>query len=115
VFVGLPVGLVAPEQQAVLTKRGHHRQLVKGHALPPSCHNPRPSGLGESQRADFHARQVELAFVVGHGANNDNNLSTRGLALPIHLGHVLGDFGNRERGPVHLAHKQAVEDNLVEV
>jgi len=47
------------------------------------------------------------ADVVGNGANNDGDLVLLALEL-------LGNLRERERCPVDLAHKQALEDDLVE-
>lgn len=108
VLHGLTGVLGSTEDQSVGTSGGTEGQLVEGDGLTTGSNDASTGGSGEAEGSDGELGEGEHAVVVGDGADNDDG------ALLV-LGGVANNAGKRNRGTVNLGHKQAAEDDLVEV
>lgn len=108
VLDGLTGVLGSTEDQGVGTSRGTEGQLVEGDGLTTGSKDASTGGSGEAEGSDGELGEGEHAVVVGDGADNNDG------ALLV-LGGVADNAGERNRGTVDLGHKQAAEDDLVEV
>jgi len=105
---GLTGVLGSTENQGVGTSGGTEGQLVEGDGLTTGSKDASTGGSGEAEGSDGDLGEGEHAVVVGDGADNNDG------ALLI-LGGVANNAGERNRRTVNLGHKQAAEDDLVEV
>lgn len=83
-------------------------QLIEREALAAGLLNTGTRGGGEIHGADGHFGNVEEALIVEHLAHDDGRL--------LHaLLHVDGDSGEGHRGARGARHKQALEDDAIEL
>lgn len=92
----------------VLAKRGPESQLVKSQALSTSLLNPSPGGFSEPQSGHFQSRDFINSNVVCHSPDDHSDLTI----LPVH---VPNQSGKGERGLVHLAHEQPLQNHRTEL
>ena len=95
------------EDQGVAASGRTESKLVQGDGLTAGGDDASTGGGGESESGHGELRELQEAVVVGDGADNDDG------ALLL-LGDVRGDSRQGHRRAVHLGHKEASEDNLVE-
>jgi len=96
------------KNQGVGTGRGTQSQLVKGDGLTTSGDDASAGGSGETQSSNGELRHGQETVVVGNGANDNNG------SLVIGSG-VRNNSAERNGGTVDLGHKEAAQDNLVEI
>ena len=106
-FTGIAGSL---EEDGVLAGWGTLSQLVQGDDLTTGLEDSGTSSLGDGQSGDGQFGNVKQTHIVGDGANHNSDLFLSGLAA--HLG---SQSSKRKWRAVDLAHKQTLEDDLVEL
>lgn len=106
--------LGAAEEQSVGASWGTEGELIESEALTASLLNASASSGGEAESGNAQLGNFQHAVVISDSANNDDGLSLVGIRL------VGGVRGVRKAGEGHwravdLRHKQAAENDLVEV
>lgn len=108
VLDGLTSVLGATEEQGVAASGGLEGELVKGEDLATSSLDPGTGGSSEAEGRDVDRGDLEETVVVGDGADDDDG------ALLVVL-NVARNAREGDRGAVDAGHKEAAEDDLVEV
>lgn len=130
VLNGLTDVPLTPEKDSVGTSRGTESKLVKSEGLTTGGGDTLPGSGRESKSGDRELGNLGETLVVEDGANDDDDLGVVGVRV---LG-LLDDSRERNGGSVdlfttraqpsfvpaiclttHLAHKQPLEDNSVEL
>jgi hypothetical protein len=96
------------EDQGVAASGSTESKLIEGDSLTAGSKDASTGGGSEAERSDGELGADQHAVVVGDGADNDDG------ALVI-LGDVGCNAGEGDGRAVGLRHKQAAEDDLVEV
>jgi len=99
----------ATEENAVGSLGLNQSELIKGEALTASSYNASASSLGEAECADAHLGEFMDTYVIGDGSYENSDLA---FATGFH---ELSKAADGQRGPVGLAHKQTLENNLVKL
>lgn len=99
----------ASEHEGVLAGGGSDSKLIEGDGLTASLDDSSSGSAGESEGSDGGLGELDESGVVGHGANNNNNLVRVALDLE-----VLDDLAGGDRRSVGLGEEQTLEDSLVE-
>jgi len=95
------------EQYSVGTLGGAKGQLIKGNALAAGSLDTLASILRKAQCTYGQLGALEHANIVRHLADNHGSLA-------ILLGHVFRETVQTNRGLVHLAHVQTLQDSRAE-
>lgn len=101
--------LGATEQESVAAGGRTESQLVQGQSLTTGGKDAGTGGGSESKGGDGDLGDLEQAVVVGDGTDDDDDLSL------LALGDLALDTREGDGGSVHAGHKQATENDLVEV
>merc|ERR1712216_652599 len=84
-------------------------ELIEGEDLATIVHNAGTSSLRHTQGTELNVLGCfQHANIVGHSADNNSH-------FPLLATHELGNLRQRKRRTVHLAHKETLQDNFVEV
>lgn len=108
VLDGLTSVLRAAEEDSITASRSDESELIKGNDLTASLEDASASSLSNAQGADPELGEIKETDIVSDSSHKDSNLVL--LAL-----HELSQLGQRQRGPIDLGHKEALEHHLVEV
>lgn len=108
VLDGLTGVLGTTEDQSVAASGSTESKLIEGDGLTTGSEDASSGGSGEAEGSDGELGADQHAVVVGDGADNNDG------ALVI-LGEVGCNAREGDGRAVGLGHKQAAEDNLVEV
>lgn len=101
--------LGATQDQSVAASGGAQSKLIQGDGLAAGLDDAGTGSGGESQSSDIDLGEGQETVVVGDGADDDDGAL---LTLLVDVG---DDAGQRDRRAVDLGHKQASENDLVEV
>ena len=96
------------EQDAVPARGRRERKLVKSQHLTTSSHDAGPGAFRNAEGRHAKLGNIEQAGVISDRAHN-----RRGL--PVFALHELGQFRQRKRRAVSLAHVETTEDHGVEL
>merc|ERR1712054_496881 len=84
-------------------------ELIEGDNLPTSSDHTSTSSLGDTQCTDLQVLgALEHADIVSHSTHNNGH-------LPLRFAHELGQLREGEWRPVVTAHKEALQNDFVEV
>lgn len=111
VLVGLTGSALAADEDGVGAGRGAEGELVEGEGLTAGGDDALAGRAREAEGGDGHLGDDEETLVVGDGADEDEDL----VAVGVGVVRVLDDARDRQRGPVGLRVKQALENDLVEL
>jgi hypothetical protein len=111
VLVGLARGALAADEDRVGAGRGAEGELVEGEGLAAGGDDALAGRAREAEGGDRHLGDDEETLVVSDGADEDEDL----VAVGVGVVRVLDDPRDRQRRPVGLGVKQALEDDLVEL
>lgn len=100
----------ASEHEGVLSGGGSDGELVQGDGLTASLDDSSSGSAGESEGGDGGLGELDESGVVGHGANNNNNLVSIALDLEV-LDNLAGGDGRS----VNLGEEKTLENSLVEL
>lgn len=103
----LTSALGSTQDQGVASGRGTKSKLIQSDGLAAGSDNTSAGSGSEAQSSYGKLGEGEKAVVIGDGADYDHGA----LLLLVDVG---DNARERHRWAVHLRHKQASEDNLVE-
>lgn len=110
VTVGRTGSAASLHQDGVLSLGGLEGQLIEGEDLTAGLENAFARAGGDVHGAERQLGDLVQTKIVGDGADNDG-----GLAIAAWLLHHARDAGDRHGWPVHAAHIQTLQDDLVEL
>lgn len=112
----LPRILRSPQQQCITPRRRPERQLIQRQALPARLLDASPRGGGEAERRDGELlRHLEQTGIVSDGADDDDGLVRRGEFLGSAARGEHCEAAEGDGGAVGAGHKEAAEDDFVEI
>lgn len=102
---------LALDQDGVVAGRSEQGQLVEGDDLAASLCDTLASLLGDTEGTDAQFRDLEQTQIIGDGSHDDGNVAFGGLTVLQQADDAL----QRDHRAIDFAHKQTLQDDLVEL
>jgi len=103
-------GAATLHEDGILSFGGLESQLIEGHDLPSGLENTLASPRGDVHGAKRQLGDLVKTKIIRDGADDDG-----GFAVAARFLHHSGDAGDGHGRPVHAAHIQALQDDLVKL
>jgi len=105
-LTGVPL---TPQEQSVRPSRRPKRELVQGQYFTTSVYNPLLCPAGESEGGDGEFGEAGEAYVVGNGADSDNDLTLIGGTRRD----LFGNGGEGNGRTIDFGHEESLENDFV--